>query len=113
MIPMVTCSMCMPVNVKKVPPNSGTDDQTLLEGVIFSTTISLVHSMAWSTVNAAPKNIVASSQFRTQALSFRLPAITASTIVRELDSRHAVMMVALMMLSLLNGVGHAGFETRP
>src|ERR1700741_2155840 len=107
---MVTCSMCMPVNVKNVPPNKGTADQTLLEGVIFSTTISLVHSIACRTVNAAPKNMVASSQLRVQALSFRFPAMTASTMVRELDSRHAVMMVALMMLSLLNGVGQAGFE---
>src|SRR5690348_9764155 len=97
---MVTCNMCMPVSVKNVPPNSGTCDQTLLDGVIFSTLISFVHSMACSTVKAVPKNIVASSQFRVHALSFRFAAITASTMVSELDNRHAVMMVALAMLSL-------------
>src|SRR6516164_2472660 len=110
---MVTCSICMPVSVKNVPPNRGTCDQTLLEGVIFSTLISLVHSIACSTVNAAPKNMVASSQLRTQGLSPRCAAITASTMVSELESRQAVITVALAILSLPNGVGQAGFEMRP
>src|SRR5580765_269802 len=104
--------MCMPVNVKNVPPNRGTADQGLPEGVMFSA-MSLVHSMAWRTVKAATKNMVASSQLRVHGLSPRFAAMTASTIVRELDSRHAVMTVALAMLSLPNGVGHAGFEMRP
>src|ERR1700756_1385165 len=109
---MVTCSMCRPVSVKNVPPNSGTADQGLPDGVILSA-ISRVHSWACNTVKAPPKNMVASSQFRTHGLSPRLAAITASTIVSELDSRQAVITVALMMLSRLNGGGHAGFEIRP
>src|SRR5215468_2238565 len=104
--------MCMPVRVKNVPPKSGTDDQGFPEVVILLS-IRWVHSIPCSTVNAAPKNIVASSQFRTQGLSPRLAAITASTIVSELDSRHAVMMVAFRMLSALKGVGQSGFEMRP
>ena len=51
-------------------------------------------------MKAVPKNIVASSQFRVHARSPRCAANTPSTIVSELDSRHAVMIVALMMLSL-------------
>src|SRR5437660_1520686 len=109
---MVTCSICIPVSVKNVPPNSGTADHGLPEGVILSA-INLVHSIPCRTVKAAPKNIVASSQLRVQDLSPRLAAMTASTMVRELDSRHAVMIVALAMLSLPKGVGHAGFEMRP
>ena len=104
--------MCIPVKVKNVPPKSGTADQGFPEGVILSA-MSRVHSWAWSTVKAAPKNMVASSQLRTQGLSPRLAAITASTIVSELESRQAVMMVAFAMLSLPNGVGHAGLEMRP
>src|SRR5207302_1472901 len=80
---MVTCNMCIPVKVKNVPPKSGTADQGFPEGVILSA-MSRVHSWAWSTVKAAPKNMVASSQLRTQGLSPRLAAITASTIVRDL-----------------------------
>src|SRR5579885_2265512 len=110
---MVTCSMCIPVRVKNVPPKSGTDDQMLLDGVIFSTLISLVHSIACNTVNAAPKNMVASSQLRTQGLSPRFAARTASTMVSELDSKQAVITVALAMLSLWKGVGHGGCEMRP
>jgi len=33
-------------------------------------------------------------------------------MVSELESRQAVITVALAMLSLWNGVGHAGFEMR-
>ena len=40
-------------------------------------------------------------------------ALTASTIVRELVSRNAVMMVAFMMLWEWNGVGQLGVEMRP
>jgi len=40
-------------------------------------------------------------------MSCRCAANTAITIVSELESRQAVITVALMMLSLPNGVGHA------
>src|ERR1700745_58741 len=109
---MVTCNMCMPVKVKNVPPKSGTADQGFPEGVILSA-MSRVHSWACNTVKAPPKNMVASSQLRTHGLSPRFAAITASTMVSELESRHAVMIVALAMLSFPKGVGHAGFEMRP
>src|SRR5437660_5820327 len=100
---MVTCNMCIPVKVKNVPPKSGTADQGFPEGVILSA-MSRVHSWAWSTVKAAPKNMVASSQLRTQGLSPRLAAIKASTIVREPDGRQAVPLGAFAMLSLPDGV---------
>ena len=57
-------------------------------------------------MNAVPKTIVASSQFRVHALSCRCEANTASTIVNELESRHAVMIEALIMLATWKGVGH-------
>ena len=98
--------------MKKVPPNCGTvSAQGFFHGII-PWPISLVHSIACSTTKAVPKNIVASSQFRVQGLSWRLAAMTARTMVSELDRRHAVMIVALAMLSLPKGVGHAGLETR-
>src|SRR5437879_2942283 len=100
---MVTCSMCMPVSVKNVPPKSGTADQGFPDGVIFSA-MRWVHSIACRTVKAAPKNMVASSQLRVHDLSPRLAAITPSTIVNELDSKQAVMMVALVMLGFPKGV---------
>src|SRR5258705_10782650 len=109
---MVTCSMCMPVSVKNVPPNCGTvAAHGLLDGIMPSP-ISLVHSMACRTVNATPKNMVANSQLRVQDLSCRFAASTPSTIVSELDNRQAVITVALAMLSLWKGVGHAGFAMR-
>src|SRR6266849_2184400 len=76
-------------------------------GIVNPSPISLLHSMPCSTMNAVPNTMVASSQFRVQALSPRCAANTPITIVRELESRHAVMIVALIMLSLPNGVGHA------
>ena len=50
-------------------------------------------------MNAVPKIIVASSQLRINGRSPRCAANTANTMVRELDSRHAVMIVAFAMLS--------------
>ena len=50
-------------------------------------------------MNAVPNAIVASSQFRVHARSWRCAANTAITIVNELDSRHAVMIVAFVMLA--------------
>src|SRR5215469_169992 len=112
MIPIVTCSMCIPVRVKNVPPNCGTvASHGLLDGIIPSP-MSLVHSMACKTVNAAPKNIVARSQLRVHALSPRLAARTPSTMVRELESKQAVITVAFAMLGLPKGVGQAGFAIR-
>ena len=103
----------MPVRVKNVPPNCGTlGAQGFVKGVMPSW-INLVHSMACRMMKAPPKNIVASSQLRAQALSPRWAASTPSTMVSELESRQAVMMVALAMLSLPNGVGQFGFEMRP
>ena len=49
-------------------------------------------------MNAVPNAMVASSQLRVHARSPRCAANTAITMVSELDSRHAVMMVELMML---------------
>src|SRR6185437_12617211 len=110
---MVTCSMCMPVRVKKVPPNWGTFfAQGLLKGRRPSV-ISPLHSLACSTTNKAPKNMVASSHFTVALWSPFFEASTPSTMVRELDSRQTVMMVALMMLDLPKGVGQLGVETRP
>src|SRR5579862_519082 len=102
----------MPVSVKNVPPNWGTVAAHGLLAGIMPSPISLVHSIACSTVKAAPKNIVASSQLRVQALSPRFAAITPRTIVSELDSRHAVINVAFAILGLPNGVGHAGLAMR-
>src|SRR5439155_284712 len=105
--------MCMPVRVKNVPPNCGTDGaQGFVNGVMPSW-ISLLHSMPCSRTKAAPKNMVANNQLRVRILSPRWAANMPNTMVSELDSRQAVMMVALMMLSLPNGVGQLGFETRP
>src|SRR6266478_5436788 len=81
-------------------------------GSVSPSLISLLHSIPCNTMNAAPKAMVASSQFRVQALSRRWAANTAITMVSELDSRHAVMMVELMMLSFANGVGQDGIDTR-
>src|SRR5207249_1685826 len=92
--------MCMPVRVKNVPPNCGTDGaQGFVNGVMPSW-ISLLHSMPCSRTKAAPKNMVANNQLRVRILSPRWAANTPNTMVSELDSRQAVMMVALMMLSL-------------
>src|SRR2546427_7340270 len=104
--------MCIPVRVKNVPPNCGTVGAHGLVNGVMPSLISLLHSMPCSTMNAVPKAIVASSQLRVHALSRRCAANTPSTIVSELESRHAVMIVALKMLSLPNGVGHAGLEMR-
>ena len=49
-------------------------------------------------MNAVPNTMVASSQLRVHARSPRCAANTASTMVSELDSRHAVMIVAFAML---------------
>ena len=61
----------------------------------------------------APQAIVASSH---PSCALRLPntaARTASTMVSELVSRNAVMMVAFRMLLEWNGVGQFGVEMRP
>ena len=55
--------------------------------------------MPCSTMNAVPNTMVASSQLRVQARSPRCAANTPITMVSELDSRHAVMIVALVMLA--------------
>src|ERR1700722_11388752 len=109
---MVTCSICIPVSVKNVPPNCGTDGAHGLANGVTPLSITWVHSIPCNTANAVPKAIVASSQLRVQALSPRCAANTPSTIVNELDSRHDVIIVALVMLSTANGVGHAGLEMR-
>ena len=75
--------------------------------------ISFDHSAPCSNTNPVPNAMVASSQLRVQVRSLRLEASTAITIVSELVSRNAVMMLAFKMLSLWNGVGHAGFDSRP
>ena len=105
--------MCIPVRVKNVPPNCGTfAAQGLLKGVSPSW-IRLFHSRACSTTNTAPKNIVARIHLTVPLRSPFFAASTPSTMVSELESRHAVMMVALAMLSLPNGVGQFGVEMRP
>src|SRR5271165_7314086 len=104
--------MCIPVSVKNVPPNCGTLAAHGLPDGVMPPAISLLHSIPCNTIKAVPNAMVASSQFRVQLLSPRWAANTAITMVSELESRHAVMMVALAMLSLPNGVGQAGFEMR-
>src|SRR6266568_4048717 len=105
--------MCMPVRVKNVPPNWGTlGAQGFVKGVKPSP-ISPVHSLACNTINAVPKNIVARSHTRVFFRSATLAARTASTMVTELESRHPVIIVALMMLDLPKGVGQFGVEMRP
>src|SRR5260370_19372888 len=111
-------SMCVAGSPIKVAPNRGTHVEIVANspdscpagfgnpGKLNPSWMSLVHSMPCKTINAVPKNIVASSQLRVQERSCRWAANTAITIVSELESRHAVMMVALMMLSLPNGIGH-------
>src|ERR1017187_10843793 len=81
-------------------------------GSVSPSPISLLHSIPCSTMNAVPKAMVASSQYRVHARSPRCDANTPSTIVNELDSRQAVMIVALVILSLPNGVGQACIEIR-
>src|ERR1700730_14327437 len=115
---MVTCSMCIAVNPKNVAANCGTPVEIFAyslsicpaglgnPGSVSPSWISLVHSMPCRTMNAVPNAIVANSQFRVQARSCRCAANTAITMVSELDNRQAVITVALMMLSLPNGVGH-------
>src|SRR5437879_13813520 len=103
----------MPVTVENVPPNCSTEEGQGLVNVVMPSYNSLLHTMPCSTTKAAPKNMVANNQLRVRLLSPRRAANTPNTIVSELDSRQAVMMVALMMLSLPKGVGQLGFETRP
>src|SRR5947209_1129713 len=114
--------MCIAVNPKKACGNCGTfleisaispldavfaTPSKLMKPEIDSpSSISLLHSIPCSTMNAVPNTMVASNQLRVQARSPRCDANTPSTIVSELDSRHAVMMVALEMLAAWNGVGH-------
>ena len=60
-----------------------------------------------------PQAMVARSQSRRSLSLPRAAALTASTMVRELVSRNAVMMVAFMMLPEWKGVGQLGVEMRP
>src|SRR5579859_6823557 len=122
MTPSVTCSMCMAVNPKNACVNCGTfleisaysppaplggvtPKNEINPGKYSPSSISLLHSMPWSTMNAVPNTMVASSQLRVHARSCRCDANTARTMVKELDSRHAVITVALVMLATWNGVG--------
>ena len=57
--------------------------------------------------------MVASSHSVCAFASFWTEARTARTMVSELVSRNAVMIVALTMLSEWNGVGQFGVEMRP
>src|SRR5207245_10103445 len=107
---MVTCNMCIPVKVKNVPPKSGTADQGFPEGVILSA-MSRVHSWACSTVKAAPKNMVASSQLRTHGLSQQLADIKASTIIRKLERKKDVMIETCPKLFFANDDSTAAVET--
>src|SRR3977135_2722596 len=114
MTPMVTCSMCIEVRPKNVAGNCATLFDIAANspaacpegfgnpGMVRPSPISLLHSMPCSTMNAVPNTMVASSQLRVHALSPRCAANTPITIVSELESRHAVMMVALQ-----DGGGHA------
>src|ERR1700722_8344545 len=109
--------MCIAVNPKKVAANCGTPVEILANspascpadlgnpGTVNPSWINFVHSIPCRTMNAVPKAIVANNQFRVHVGSFRCAANTAITMVSELESRQAVITVALMMLSLPNGVG--------
>src|SRR5260370_41759674 len=99
---MVTCSMCIPVRVKNVPPNCGTVGAQGLANGVMPSPISLLHSIPCNTLNAVPNPMVANSQLRRQGLSPRCATNTAITIVRELESRHAVIIVDMMMLYFAN-----------
>src|SRR3981081_2208938 len=101
--------MCIPVRVKNVPPNCGTVGAHGFVNGVMPSPISLLHSIPCSTMNAVPNPMVASSQLRSQGLSPRCAANTAITMVSELESKHAVMIVALMLLSFADGFGHAEF----
>jgi len=103
--------MCIAVRPKNVAGNCGTFFEMSANspaaapagfgnpGMVSPSPISLLHSMPCSTMKAVPNAMVASSQFRVQARSPRCAANTAITIVNELDSRQAVMIVALVMLA--------------
>src|SRR5438034_401885 len=122
-IPSVTCSMCMPVKVKKVEGNCGTLFATLENSALTScpgtagnigsvrpSAISLLHSIPWRITNPAPHAIVASSH-SVWAFALRsTEARTAITMVSELVSKNAVITVALTMLSEWNGVGQPAVE---
>src|SRR3981189_732843 len=56
-------------------------------------------------MNPVPQSMVASSQRRCPLASPWTEALTASTIVKELVRRNAVIMVALTMLSEWEGGG--------
>src|SRR5438105_15317010 len=104
--------MCIPVKVKNVEGNCGTLFATLANsaltawhgtwgniGSVSPSAMRLLHSRPCRTTNAAPQTIVASSQIVCIFASFWTDARTASTMVSELVSRNAVMIVALTMLA--------------
>src|ERR1051325_10435253 len=65
------------------------------------------HSMRWSTMKVAPKNMVARIHLRAFFFLPSFAADTAKTIVRLLDRRTSVITVEKIMLGLNgNGVGH-------
>src|SRR6516162_4648523 len=118
--------MCMPVSPKKVAGNSGTLLATFANSPVASlpggagnigkvrpSAINLVHSRPWRIVNAAPQTMVANSHSVGALASRSTEARTANTMVRELLSRKAVMIVALTMLWEWNGVGQLAVEIRP
>src|SRR5262249_26665985 len=111
--------LCSPVIVKKVEPNRGDAPGHFAAHSSGSTNglspspIRWFHSMRWSTMNAPPPTMVASSHFLAAARSFFLEAPTAITIVKLLDSRHRIMMVRKTMLGLKGkGVGQFWLATR-
>src|SRR5579862_8679633 len=111
--------MCIAVSPKNVAANCGTPDETFAYSPLPTSTdfgnpgnvnpswIKCVHSIPCRMINAVPNTIVPRIQLRVQARSPRFAANTPSTMVSELDKRQAVITVALIILSLPNGVGHA------
>src|SRR5438046_5826030 len=118
--------MCIPVSPKNVAGNCGTVHALFLYaaaaqwpgtagniGSVRPSAISLLHSRPWRITNAVPQAIVARSHQRCALSLPNTAARTASTMVKELVSRNAVIRVALRMLSEWNGVGQFGVEMRP
>src|SRR5207247_246951 len=64
-------------------------------------------------MNPAPHVMVASNQSVCALALWSTEARTANTMVSELVSRNAVMMVAFTMLSEWNGVGQFAVAMRP
>src|SRR6266568_2937732 len=125
-MPSVTCSMCMPVSVKNVDGNCGTSFATLANsgftscpgtggknGSVMPSAISLLHSIPCRMTNPAPQAMVANNHSVCAFASFCTDARTAKTMVSELVSRNAVIIVALTMLAEWNGVGQPDVEMRP